>query len=314
VRLAAPSVYSPAMQPGQQVDLIREAAVLLAKRGFPEIDLVLEQFGRPTAGHAYFADDAYCIEMIKDAPDEELRTLHQYLVGETHAAEPQQWKAGHLRLFMSHLAVHQQAVGLIGEFLGSVGIDAFVAHTSIEPSAEWQNVIESSLRTCDAMAVFLHPGFQESNWCDQEVGFALARRVPVLPLNFGINPYGFMGKFQADKCEGRRPSEIGQRIIDWLVKSPAAQTALAEAAVGALEQSGSFDQTRRIMPVLVALPSFTPDQLVRLDRAAQSNVDVREAYVDSGNAPDRLRRLIAQRGGLPQDAEADDPWSVEPPS
>src|SRR5437763_5149534 len=98
------------------------------------------------------------------------------------------------------------------------------------------------------MAIFLHPSFHESKWCDQEVGFALARRVPVLPLNFGINPYGFMAKFQADKCEGRRPWEIGRKIIEWLSRAPAAQTALTEAVTGALERSASFDQTRRVLP------------------------------------------------------------------
>src|SRR5262249_42080402 len=83
---------------------------------------------------------------------------------------PQPSRQGQFRLFMSHLAIHEEFVGAVGANLGRYGVSSFVAHVSIEPSEEWQNVIESALRSCDAMAVFLHTGFHERYWCCQEVG------------------------------------------------------------------------------------------------------------------------------------------------
>ena len=137
---------------------------------------------------------------------------------------------------MSHLAVHQEFVGKVGLHLGFDGVSAFVAHTSIEPSKEWQEVIETSLRSCDAMAIFLHKGFHESLWCDQEVGFALARRVPVLPISFDIMPYGFISKFQLQKGTGKTPGQLADAITDWLIATPTAQAAMTEGIVTAFKR------------------------------------------------------------------------------
>ncbi|MGY2982675.1 hypothetical protein ACVI1K_000022 [Bradyrhizobium sp. USDA 4508] len=42
-------------------------------------------------------------------------------------------------------------------------------------------------------------GFHESNWTDQEIGFALGRGVMVVAVNLGRNPYGFIGDMHALK-------------------------------------------------------------------------------------------------------------------
>jgi hypothetical protein len=300
---------------GQRIEMIKESATLLAKREWPELDLILDQWGLPT-GNLWQGEEKldYSIRMIKVATDEALVDLHRYLTGESvDAAGPQPWQQGRFKLFMSHLAIHEKLVGQIGHNLAPLGIDAFVAHDSIEPSLEWQTVIETALRACDAMVVFLHEGFHESSWCDQEVGFALARRVPLLPLNYGVNPYGFMGKFQADRCSSRSEWEVANRIVEWLITTPAAQAAMSEALVWALENSYSYNLTRRIMPLLQRMSSYTPAQLERLDRAARSNGEVKDAVLGPHQVPTLVRALIAERGGLP--VPASDPWasSSEPP-
>src|SRR5664279_5195643 len=195
------------MTPGERIALIRESGRLLEPMEWMEIDLVLKQHNLP------FTDDwggaggdkyAYVIEMIQDADESSLRQLHTYLVGDSDEVpeEAQPWTPGYLKLFMSHLAIHQAFVGQVSNVLAGEGVSGFVAHTSIEPSREWMEVIETGLRSCDAMVVFLHEGFHESKWCDQEVGFALAKRVPVLLLAYEVMPYGFMSKFQALRASG----------------------------------------------------------------------------------------------------------------
>jgi hypothetical protein len=49
----------------------------------------------------------------------------------------------------------------------------------------------------DAFVAVMTERFHVSDWTDQEVGFALARGVPVIALRLGRDPYGFLGKFQA---------------------------------------------------------------------------------------------------------------------
>jgi TIR domain len=76
--------------------------------------------------------------------------------------------------------------------MGSFGVDAFVAHDTIEPTRPWQDVIESALATCHALAALVTTDFKESNWCDQEVGFAVGRGILIISVRIGHDPYGFI--------------------------------------------------------------------------------------------------------------------------
>jgi hypothetical protein len=143
------------MNPGERIKLITESAELLAKREYPEMDLILEQFGMSTSDTWAGDPKSYAIAMMRHNHDNAaLQELHQFLTGHSDLAGvtsgPHPWKKSGLRLFMSHLAKHQGEVGRTAGRLENDGIDAFVAHTSIDPSLQWQDVIESALRSCDA--------------------------------------------------------------------------------------------------------------------------------------------------------------------
>ena len=51
----------------------------------------------------------------------------------------------------------------------------------------------------DGFAALMTKNFHDSNWTDQEIGFALGRGVMVIAVNLGRNPYGFIGDMQALK-------------------------------------------------------------------------------------------------------------------
>src|SRR5437660_11100386 len=106
------------------------------------------------------------------------------------------WTADSLRLFVSHIAAHKDIAHKLKEALENDSNSAVVAHSDIEPTREWQTEIENALRTMDAMLAILTPGFHESSWTDQEIGFALGRGLFIIPLRHGLDPYGFIGKFQ----------------------------------------------------------------------------------------------------------------------
>lgn len=100
------------------------------------------------------------------------------------------------RLFLSHTSAHRVLAEEIADRLRELGVDTFVAHSVIVPTDEWQKVIESSLRSCDAMAALITPDFKGSAYCDQEVGFAMARDLLVLTIRQGADPHGFLGNQQ----------------------------------------------------------------------------------------------------------------------
>ena len=68
----------------------------------------------------------------------------------------------------------------VREYFARWRIDAFAAGAVIEPTREWERVIETALASCDALAALFTPGFVSSEWCDQEVGYCLARNVPIV--------------------------------------------------------------------------------------------------------------------------------------
>lgn len=107
------------------------------------------------------------------------------------------WKPGFFRLFISHLSDYKVPASNLKECLQSYGIDGFVAHEDITPSKEWEQEIEAALFSLDALCAIVVPGFEKSNWCDQEVGIALGRKKMVFSIKKGKNPYGFFGKYQA---------------------------------------------------------------------------------------------------------------------
>jgi hypothetical protein len=69
-----------------------------------------------------------------------------------------------------------------------------------------------------------------------EIGFAVCRRVLVVPVRFGVDPYGFIGKYQALTFRsGDQPAVVARSIFDLLVRHPASQGAMALSRVAVRE-------------------------------------------------------------------------------
>lgn len=197
---------------------------------------------------------------------------------------------------MSHLALHEEFVGHVASNLSKYGINGFVAHKSIEPSQDWQTVIHAALMSCDVMAIFLHDGFKESDWCDQEVGYGLARGVPILPIAIGMMPYGLMGKIQAQRIASTdKPSDVAAKVLLWLESQPSVRAKFTESLVGEFERSRSFDQTRKLWDKISRMDEFTPAQLKRLEDASEINSQIRDATINWGSGPGVVRRFVASK-------------------
>jgi AbiJ-like protein/TIR domain-containing protein len=131
---------------------------------------------------------------------------------------PDFWKKGDLKAFISHLAQNKLKVTSLKNHLEPWGITSFVAHEDIEPSREWMVEIEKALSTMDLLIALIEPEFRESNWTDQEVGFALGRNIAIISLRAGSDPYGFMGKYQGIQVKGKLPEIVAQDIVKVLLK------------------------------------------------------------------------------------------------
>lgn len=107
------------------------------------------------------------------------------------------WGDGGFRLFLSHKAGVKKETAELKARLGAFGISCFVAHEDIHPTKAWQDEIENALASMDGFVALMTDDFHNSDWTDQEVGYALARGVPMIAVRLGMYPYGFIAKFQA---------------------------------------------------------------------------------------------------------------------
>jgi hypothetical protein len=214
----------------------------------------------------------------------------------TVALPPAPWKSDLFPLFISHVAEYKSWVGSVKQELEAQGICAFVAHDDIEPLKEWQDVILSALDTCEALAAILTQDFRTSAWCDQEVGYVLARRKLIIPVRFqGQAPYGFIGRYQA--LNGPEDAETTARgLFEILVRNDSTKVQMARALVRLFTSTWSFNETRRRAALLEWVPTdaYTEELVQELEKAAKENVDIREAGIDYIQGPDWVAALAGR--------------------
>lgn len=188
------------------------------------------------------------------------------------------WGVGGFRLFLSHKSEVKKQVAELKLRLGCYGISCFVAHEDIHPTKQWQDEIESALTSMDGFVALLTDEFHNSYWTDQEVGFALGRGVPIIAVRLGLDPYGFIGKFQALTCEwGNAPLEI----VGLLIHQPSA----LEAYIKTIQNCRSFDEGNTLARVLPNIQRLSEEQAQKMHEAFRDNDQLRGSFGFSGIKP-----------------------------
>jgi len=167
----------------------------------------------------------YCLDVFKDVSEQiileiasELKIEYKFQPDKIQYSDGELkfWKSGHFKLFVSHISSFKENVSHLKTALEPFGISSFVAHEDIEPTQEWMIEIEKALASMDAMLALLIPGFHESNWTDQEIGIAIGKQKLIIPVTKEIDPYGFLGKYQGFKANGKKISEVASAIFNIL--------------------------------------------------------------------------------------------------
>jgi len=278
-----------------------------------EMELVLRQFGFEVVD--IWPDDDYpsrynfvLHQLEHRGDDDKLLELERYLdpagasppvsnAGAGDARVPAfdirgPWKGEDtFRLFISHTHPHARFAGEMSRHLAKFGIECFVAHEDIKPSEKWQEVIESALLTCHAATALVTEGFRQSVWCDQEVGFCLARSLVIVPLMVGIEPHGFLASFQAVKLTGTQDRgaawKAGEEVFDILAKRPETQERIVPCVVRRYSASYSYDNSRAAYELLRTIPqeSWTLELVEEVEQAATENSQIRDGVLDGGGGP-----------------------------
>ncbi|PKL19555.1 MAG: TIR domain-containing protein [Spirochaetae bacterium HGW-Spirochaetae-5] len=279
------------MSPSERIKHIKEISKELAKEDWGLLDLTLKQFGLPWTDQWSGSDkERYVVEMLNDALDESLLDLakHLGLASELEtSSSPSFWEESDARIFLSHLATTKVETSKLRNQLRKFGITAFIAHEDIEPTKEWQIEIQSALATMDALIALLSPGFKESNWCDQEVGVAIGRQLQVIAVRQGLDPYGFIGKYQALQGHGKTASLLAKEIFELCIQNPLVGPKVTSKLVEMLMNANSFDESKRLIELINFSQYVTSKHIAKMNDAINENSQVSHSW----GVPEQIRKL-----------------------
>lgn len=278
----------------QKIKLLDEiGAELQSRMTFSDIDTYFRGHGVPTQdNYPHNSKRSYSKDMLAKVDEELIFKIAGELGivdvpnGSEIVREVGFWKAGHFRLFLSHLASFKVKASQLQAALRKYAITSFVAHEDIEPTKEWQNEIEAGLKTMDALAAILMPGFQESKWCDQEVGVAVGRGVLIIPIRKGLDPYGFIGKYQGIQANSKTVGDVAEEIFATLVKSPKTKNKILISLSGALSNATTVEDAVEKVAIFQSLESVPTDILENLKQQVADNSRLSESreFLDSLNS------------------------------
>lgn len=201
-------------------------------------------------------------------------------------------------MFISHRDTHKVRAREIGDALASYGISAFVAHDTIEPMTTWQREIEKGLETMEVMLAFITDDFHGSFWTNQEVGYALGKGVPVIPVKFERkDPQGFIGMMQALKGDIHHCAASAPAVYKVLVEKLGQRGRLQQTLISAFASTPNWDEARRRFDRMdEAITSLTDDEVEAIQLAYSSN-DQLYGAIYLNNKYDRLVNFMKRCTG-----------------
>lgn len=197
-------------------------------------------------------------------------------------AENRIWGEEGFRVFLSHKNEFKKETAELKKRLNLFGVTCFVAHEDIEPTKKWQDEIENALSSMDAFVALITKNFHDSVWTDQEIGFALGRGVPIIPIKFGKNPYGFIGKIQALSCS---KDSVAEEIAEETIKLLINHDRMLDAYIKALEKCRNFGEANTIAKILPSINRLSENQVSNLISAFNENAQVYDSNGFKGDRP-----------------------------
>ncbi len=189
------------------------------------------------------------------------------------------WNPRYMRLFISHRDTVKKQVHELASQLSNHGISSFVAHDAIEPDEDWQGEIEKALQTMDAMLVFITDDFFESAWTNQEIGYALAREIPIISIKMGKqDPVGFIRNRQAIRGDINNVASNAIEIKRILKKRLFGSPRYREWVLNQFMNARSFKEAGKTFEELKSLNNITAEEIMLLVKAYNTNFQLYNCF------------------------------------
>ena len=216
----------------------------------------------------------------------------------TDARPQERWPNGYIRLFISHSDNHREAASRLCTALSQYGVASFVAHADIAPASNWRAALLDALQSMEAMLAFVADDFEDSAWVNQEVGYAAAREIPIIPLKLGTRaPVGFIETAQGLPGSLEHIEASAEPICRLLTGRLDRTGRLREALIAAFLNAGSYidamETFKRLDPIVEQL---SPEETAKIIHGFEVNENLNGAgYLT--NTPDRFLRFLQAKTG-----------------
>jgi len=194
-----------------------------------------------------------------------------------------------LKAFLSYSSSDYETAKQLKSFLEDFGIEVFLAHTSIEPTRQWEDEIYKSLKDCDMFIPLLTTHFKESRWTDQECGIAYNEGKKIIPIMIDLTPYGFLGKFQALRVNTSkwtwRNNDDRVELINLINRE---FPLMRECIINSLDKTSSWIIGKTKFKILKNKEPFSKEELNKIMLASKDNNQIYNAE----GVKDYLAQLI----------------------
>lgn len=199
-------------------------------------------------------------------------------------------KTGSIEVFISHKAEDRNLASAMKAQLEVYGIKGFVAHEDIEVTSMWELEIEKSLRECDAFIYIATDVANASTWCQQEIGWALGRGIPMLGVSCGSMPIGFFGNRQACRRPGPNMSLAAKELVSIVLENESLSPRLIDSVIGQLCNARSYDSASRCADLIEKSAVISNEQAKMIEKAIHTNDQVADS--NFGKLPERLHEIL----------------------
>ena len=265
------------MTPLEKVNLIHSIAVELQRRmTYDEIDLYLTEYGINKLSDGYGSKKVYvqkalegvlATKILKIAEELGLLKSESFILAE----EPLCWKLGFFKMFISHLTANKSSATNLKICLEEYAISGFVAHEDIEPSKEWMVEIERALFSMNGLCAIVTSDFIKSHWCDQEVGVAIGRKILIVTIRKGADPYGLFGKYQGIQSKDKDSNKIAEEIFKIVAIKEKSKSTYAEMIRNLVLNSKNAEEGLKWIALLEKIPNIEIAYITELHSKFYSN-------------------------------------------
>lgn len=167
------------------------------------------------------------------------------------------------RVFLSYSEKDRHLAARIKTGLENFGLEVFLAHEDINPSADWEKTILENLDSTDIFIPVITGNFKNSQWTDQECGIAYSKKKLIISIAVdGVIPYGFISKYQALKLDSKNTKDQTSKLIEAIIKAkPEFESQLLDSLVKAFAVSYSFDDAGLKSKLILSFSKINTEQI-----------------------------------------------------